>query len=82
MLPIAVTGSLSWTFVGDTALSHAPVIANGYVYVASDAHVYGVEIATHNQVFTAAVGGWLSISSGRLLVASSDGTLSAFLMSK
>jgi hypothetical protein len=58
------------------------VIANGYVYVASDSNVYGVEIASHTQAFTAAFGGWLGISSGRLLVAGKDGTLSAFLMSK
>lgn len=77
----AATGSLAWTFVGDTALNHPPVIANGYVYVASDSNVYGVAIASHAQAFTAAVGGWLSISSGRLLVAGKDGMLSAYLMS-
>jgi PQQ-like domain len=78
----AVTGTLAWTFVGDTQLKYPPVIANGYVYVASDAHVYAAEIATHTQAFSANVGGWLSISSSRLLVAGADGTLSAFLMSK
>jgi hypothetical protein len=78
----AVTGILAWTFVGDAQLSYPPVIANGYVYVASNSNIYAVEIATHSQAFTAAFGGWLSISSSRLLIAGQDGTLSAFLMSK
>lgn len=75
------TGTLLWTFVGDLALSYPPVVANGYVYVASSANVYAVSIATHSQVWTAAVGGWLAVAAHRLFVAGSNGTLSAYAMS-
>jgi hypothetical protein len=76
----ATTGSLLWTFVGDTKLSYPPVVANGYVYVASDSNVYGVDIETHAQVFHAKVGGWLAIASRRLLIAG-PGKLSAYVLS-
>ncbi len=78
----AQDGSLAWTFSGDGSLKLPPVIAAGYVYVASDKNVYAVNIATHKQAWTAAYGGWLSVASRRLLVASQDGILHAFLMSK
>lgn len=76
----AATGALLWTFVGDTALSYPPVIASGHVYVASDQNLYAVSIATHQKVDTAAVGGWLVVGSRRLIVAGSDGTLTAFVL--
>ncbi len=75
------SGTLLWTFVGDLALSYPPVIANGYIYVASSANVYAVSIATHNQVWTAAVGGWLAVAAHRLLVAGDTGLLSAYALS-
>jgi outer membrane protein assembly factor BamB len=75
-------GSLLWTFVGDQALTYPPVVVNGFLYIASDKNVYAVEIATHKQVWTQAVGGWLTVASRRLLVASSDGTLHAFVLSQ
>jgi len=78
----AATGNLKWTFVGDTKLSYPPVIANGYVYVASDANVYAVDIATHMLADQKAVGGWLVVGSHRLLVAGSDGTLTAYVLAK
>jgi hypothetical protein len=76
----ATTGSLLWTFVGDTALNHPPVVANGYVYVSSDANVYAVSIATHQQVWTDEVGGWLALAARRLVVSGSD-KLTAYLLS-
>jgi hypothetical protein len=78
----AATGTLAWTFVGDTALSYPPVIANGFVYVASDSHVYAVDISTHKQADQGAFGGWLTISGHRLIVAGADGTLSAYLLTE
>jgi len=76
----AATGTLLWPFVGDLALNRPPVIANGHVYVSSDDNVYAVSIATHSAVWTAPVGGWLSIAAGRLLVARDDGSLVAFAL--
>jgi hypothetical protein len=57
----------------------AYVIANGFVYV-STANVYAVGVASHAQAWSAAVGGWRSIASGQLLVASPDGTLHGFAL--
>ena len=78
----AATGSLKWTFVGDTKLSYPPVLANGYAYVASDANLYAVDMATHLQADQKPVGGWLIVGSHRLIVAGQDGTLTAYVLSK
>jgi hypothetical protein len=51
------------------------------VYVASPANVYAVSIATHGQVWTAAVGGWLAVAAHRLFVAGRNGLLSAYALS-
>jgi hypothetical protein len=75
------TGTLLWTFPGDTALSFPPVVASGYVYVASTKNVYAVDIATHAQGWTDSVGGWLSLAAHKLFVAAVDGTLSAYQLS-
>jgi hypothetical protein len=75
------SGALLWTFPGDTALSFPAVVASGYVYVASTKNVYAVDIATHAQVWTDSVGGWLSLAAHKLFVASADGTLSSYQMS-
>jgi len=78
----AATGNLAWTFVGDTKFAYPPVIANGYVYVASDANVYAVDIGTHLLVDQKPVGGWLSVGSHRLILAGQDGTMTAYVLSK
>jgi hypothetical protein len=76
----AASGTLQWTFVGDTSLSYPPVIANGYAYVASANNVYAVRLADHTQAWTAPVGGWLAVAAGRLLVAGTNGTLYGFVL--
>jgi outer membrane protein assembly factor BamB len=78
----ATTGALLWTFAGDGALAYPPAIANGYVYVASDANTYAVDLHTHQQVWTTAKGGWMSIAGGSLFIASSSGALSAYSLSQ
>jgi outer membrane protein assembly factor BamB len=78
----AASGSVLWAFPGDGALSYPPVIAGHYVYVASDANVYAVDTATHQQVWTGAPGGWLSIANAQLYVARADGTLDAWQMTR
>ncbi len=77
----AATGQFQWTFIGDGKLEFAPIVANGHVYVASRQNAYAVEIATQTQVWTAAVGGPLSIASRRLLIATTD-AVHAYVMSK
>jgi hypothetical protein len=71
------TGKLLWSFAGDNNLAYPAVIANKYLYVASDRNVYCVDIAKQMLVWTAPVGGWLSIGAGYLFVARADGLLSA-----
>ena len=78
----AATGALKWTFAGDGALSYPPVVANGYVYVASNDNLYAVDTTSHAPVDHQTRGGWLTLGSGRLIVAGRDGTLSAYLLSK
>ena len=77
----AATGALQATLVGDASLKYPPVVAAGYVYASSDANVYAWNAATHAQVWTAPVGGWLTIAAHRLLVASSNGVLHGFVLS-
>lgn len=69
-----------WTFNGDNALSYPPVAAAGYVYVSSNSNTYAVDASTGQQVWTAAVGGWLSIAEGRLFVARPNGTLQTYTL--
>lgn len=82
----AATGNLLWTFGGDAALGtslfNQPVVANGYVYTSSGNNVYAVNIATHHSEWTAPVGGWLAIASGRLVVSSANGTLYGFVLTQ
>lgn len=76
----ATTGGLLWMYGGDGSLSYPPVVANGFVYVSSGSQVHAIDIATHTEVWSAPFGGWLSIGSGRLFVAQSDGTLNAYAL--
>jgi len=79
----ADTGKLKWTYVAPAdTLTFPPVIANGFVYVASNTTTYAVSIATGQQVATADRGGWLTIADHRLLVAAADGSLSAYILAK
>lgn len=74
----ATSGIDQWTFAGDNALWHAPVIAGQWVYVASSANVYAVDVSTHLSVWTAPTGGWLAVAGGNLYVAQSNGSLTAY----
>jgi len=76
----AGTGAVQWTFPADSALKYPPVIAGRWVYVASDANVYAVDTTTQKAVWSGAPGGWLSIAGGQLLVAQSNGILSAYAL--
>ncbi|MDC0743071.1 MXAN_6577-like cysteine-rich protein [Polyangium mundeleinium] len=77
----AVTGAPLWNFAGDGTLAFPPVIAAGHVYVASENNVYAVDIATQQQVWTDTFGGWISIASGKVLIARANGTLAAYDLS-
>lgn len=74
----AATGTPLWAFGGDGMLSFPPVIAGGHVYVASSSNVYAVDIATHEQVWTDTFGGWISVASGKLVIARTNGTLAVY----
>lgn len=76
------TGMLLWTFSGDSMLNHPPAIAGHWVYVASDAQVYAVDISTASLAWSDASGGWLSIAAGKLYVAGNDGFLTAYVFSR
>jgi len=71
-------GATLWTFSGDGQLSYPPVIASGYVYVASANVVYAVKPTTTVSPWKGTPGGWLSIAGGKLHVAQSNGALSAY----
>jgi outer membrane protein assembly factor BamB len=58
------------------------VIANGYAYVASSGNTYAVDLATHQQVWTVATGGWLAVAGGDLFIAGSNGAVSAYNLSQ
>jgi len=64
----ALTGAVRWTFDGDGRLQFPPVVAAGHLYVASEANVYAIDLATHQQVWTAPTGGYLTVAEGMLLV--------------
>jgi large repetitive protein len=74
----ASTGKTLWMFAGDSSLSYPPVVAGHWVYVASPSNVFGVDVTTQQQVWTASPGGWLSIAEGLVLVAQQNGSLTAY----
>jgi outer membrane protein assembly factor BamB len=76
----AANGNELWAFDAAGVLGYPPVIAAGYVYVASPNNVYAVSIASHAQAWMGPVGGWLSIAAGRLFVARATGTLTTFVL--
>jgi len=78
----AGSGSLAWSFAGDGQLSYPPVIANRYVYVASDENLYAVDISTHLAVDHKPIGGWLIVANHRLIVAPKDKLVTAYVLSK
>ena len=63
-------------------LSYPPVIANGDVYVASDANLYAVDIATHLAVDQKPVGGRLIVGNHRLIVAPKSTSVTVCVLSK
>lgn len=71
-------GALLWSFVGDNGLTHAPIIAGPYVYVASEANTYVVNRDTHTLVWQVNHGGWLSMANGYLYVAQADKIIYAY----
>ena len=75
----AATGASLWVFAGDGALKYTPVIAAGFVYVASDKNVYAVSTTTHKQVWSTGFGGHMAIASGRLVIVGEDGTVRGYL---
>lgn len=76
----AATGAFQWSFGGDGALRYPPVLANGFLYVSSDANVYAVDLTTHAAVWSASPGGWLVVAEGKLFVASTTGVLRAWAL--
>jgi large repetitive protein len=76
----ATTGAFQWSFAGDTQLNHPPVVASGHVFVSSNANVYAVRVSDGVQAWTAPVGGWLSVASGKLFIARTNGVLTAYTL--
>jgi hypothetical protein len=76
----AATGAFQWSFAGDTTLNHPPLVANGYVFISSDNNVYAVRVSDGVQVWTAAVGGWISVAGGKLFVGRPNGVLTAYTL--
>jgi hypothetical protein len=76
----AGTGAVLWSFAGDGQLGYPPVVAGGFVYVASDNIAYAVEIDTQQPVWKGVPGGWLSIAGGQLYVAQVNGALAAYAL--
>jgi outer membrane protein assembly factor BamB len=73
------TGAFVFAFDGDRKLLYPPVIADGIVYVASDAHTYAYDLATKSQLWVTDEGGYLAIAAGRLFISSpTKGRLSAY----
>ncbi len=78
----ASTGKQLFTFAGDSQLSYPPVVAAGVVYASSEIKTFAVNAATGKELWTTSVGGWLSVASGTLMVASANGILHGFVLSQ
>ena len=76
------TGDLLWTAHDTAELTYGPVAAHGFAYVASAQKTYAVDLKNGAVVWQADGGGWLSIGSGRLLVAENNGILRSYLLTQ
>ncbi len=80
-----LNGALKWTFSDAQStpahsLHFSPIVAAGFVYVASDTEVYAVDTASGTSVWSTSPGGALAIAEGTLFVAQPDGTLAAYAL--
>jgi hypothetical protein len=67
---------------GDGDLTYPPIVAAGVVYVSSASNTFAVSTSTRGPLWTAGFGGWLSVASGTLMVASPNGTLHGFALTQ
>jgi outer membrane protein assembly factor BamB len=72
------TGEELWAFAPDTSLYYAPVIAGRHVFVGSFSKTYAVDRASGEQVWSADVGGEITIAHRWVLVSTDDGMLHAY----
>ena len=72
------TGAELWNFSNYSILKYPPVISNGFVFVSSDTKVYALSIDDHQEKWSYAAGGHLSVGQNHLYVASQHGELYAF----
>ena len=85
---------IRWTFAGDGSLATAPILVNGYVFIATGSGtLYGLDAATGAQVWEVALGGaanagqWMQLSQSGLsagdglLVVPVGSTVQAFTLS-
>lgn len=77
----ALTGAVRWTFDGDGQLFYPPVVAAGHLYVSSGYNVYAIDLATHQQVWTAPTGGYLTVAEGMLLT-SANARITAYRLTR
>lgn len=78
----AKTGTALWRATGTQMLTQSPVVASGFVYVASATASFAVDLTTGAVVWQEVGGGALSVGGGRLLVAGSDGILRSYVLTQ
>lgn len=78
----AESGEVLWTFTGDSKLEYPPVVVGNTIFASSADTVYAVDASTHDSVWSAEPGGWLSVAAGDVFVAQVDGTLAAYALTR
>ncbi len=66
------TGSELWNYSGDEDFNYPPVISKEYVYLSSENKVYGVNLVSHQKVWSYDAGGYLTLGPECLVIAGSD----------
>ncbi|MHB8637204.1 MAG: outer membrane protein assembly factor BamB family protein [Fimbriimonadaceae bacterium] len=75
----ASTGSLLWNWTPLTgSLTGAFVISNNIAFATDGVQTYGIDLTTHQLVWSAPVAGAMSVGDGNLYVADKLGTVTAF----
>ncbi len=67
-----LTGSELWNYSGDEDFNYPPVISKEYVYLSSENKVYGVNLVSHQKVWSYDAGGYLTLGPECLVIAGSD----------
>ncbi len=73
-----LNGNVLWKFKSSAVIKRPPVISNNYVFLSTTSRALGIDINTHNEVWTYPETGEFVVADNHLFLSTSDGHLICF----